>query len=56
MPAVSQQQREYLNWRFGHAWVKKHYFDNKGPLPAYVEHGKALIRKKHNKRRKRRAR
>jgi len=34
MPAKSQAQREFLNWKFGHAWVKKHHFDNKGKLPA----------------------
>jgi len=36
MPAVSQAQREFLNARFGHAWVKRHHFDNKGKLPAHV--------------------
>lgn len=36
MPAVSQAQREYLNARFGHAWVVKHGFDNKGKLPEHV--------------------
>lgn len=34
MPATSQAQRELLNARFGHAWVKRHHFDNKGKLPA----------------------
>lgn len=33
MPAKSQAQRRFLNWKFGHAWVKKHHFDNKGKLP-----------------------
>lgn len=33
MPAKSQAQRKYLNWKFGHAWVKEHHFDNKGLLP-----------------------
>jgi hypothetical protein len=37
MPAVSQSQREALNAKFGHAWVKAHGFDNKGPLPAHVK-------------------
>lgn len=37
MPAVSQAQREYLNARFGHAWVVKHGFDNKGRLPMHVK-------------------
>lgn len=37
MPARSQAQRRYLNAKFGHAWVKKHGFDNKGKLPAHVK-------------------
>ena len=36
MPARSQAQRAYLNMKFGHAWVKRHGFDNKGPLPDRV--------------------
>ena len=36
MPAKSQKQRAYLNWKFGHAWVKKHHFANKGTLPTRV--------------------
>lgn len=36
MPAESQKQRAFLNWKFGHAWVKRHGFDNKGKLPTYV--------------------
>ncbi len=36
MPAKSQAQRGYLNAHFGHQWVKKHHFDNKGKLPAHV--------------------
>jgi len=44
MPAESQAQRGYLNWRFGHAWVKKHHFDNTGKLPAHVH--KKLAEKK----------
>jgi hypothetical protein len=35
MPAVSQAQRALLNQKFGHKWVKKHHFDNKGKLPAH---------------------
>jgi len=45
MPARSQAQREYLNWKFGHAWVKKHGFDNKGKLPAKVGKKKRPPRK-----------
>jgi hypothetical protein len=37
MPARSQAQRRFLNARFGHAWVKKHHFDNKGKLPKRVK-------------------
>ena len=37
MPAKSQMQREALNAKFGHAWVKEHHFDNKGKLPKYVK-------------------
>jgi hypothetical protein len=37
MPAVSQAQRAYLNAKFGHAWVKKHGFDNKGRLPRHAK-------------------
>lgn len=34
MPAKSQAQRKYLAWHFGSEWMKKHGYDNKGPLPA----------------------
>lgn len=36
MPSKSQTQRAYLNMRFGHAWVKKHHFDNTGDLPGHA--------------------
>ena len=36
MPARSQAQRAALNAKFGHDWVKKHHFDNKGTLPQHV--------------------
>jgi hypothetical protein len=36
MPAVSEAQRRLLNAKFGHAWVRRHHFDNKGPLPYHV--------------------
>ena len=36
MPAKSQAQREMLNTKFGHTWVKRHHFDNAGKLPARV--------------------
>ena len=38
MPAESQAQRAYLNQKFGHKWVKKHGFDNRGKLPEHVKH------------------
>jgi hypothetical protein len=44
MPAKSQSQRELLNARFGHAWVKRHHFDNKGKLPKHVT-SEAVMRK-----------
>jgi hypothetical protein len=47
MPAVSQAQREALNAKFGHAWVKKHHFDNKGPLPAHANAKKTKSRNPH---------
>lgn len=37
MPARSQSQRAYLNARFGHDWVKRHHFGNKGKLPDHVD-------------------
>ena len=40
MPAKSQKQRAYLNWKFGHAWVKQHHFANKGKLPTRVRRKK----------------
>jgi hypothetical protein len=36
MPARSQAQRAYLNAKFGHDWVKRHGFDNKGKLPPHA--------------------
>jgi hypothetical protein len=33
MPARSQAQRRLLNAKFGHAWVRRHHFANKGRLP-----------------------
>jgi hypothetical protein len=36
MPVQSQKQRAFLNWKFGHAWVKRHHFDQKGKLPLYA--------------------
>ncbi len=46
MPAVSQAQRGYLNAKMGHAWVKRHHFDNRGKLPAHVGKGKKKGSKK----------
>ena len=36
MPATSQKQRAFLNWKFGHAWVRRHGFANRGKLPTYA--------------------
>lgn len=52
MPAVSQAQREFLNARFGHAWVKRHHFDNPGPLPAHVRPVVKVLRRRASSRRK----
>lgn len=51
MPAKSQAQRAYLNMKFGHAWVKRHHFDNKGHLPEHVTSG-SYQRSKHKKKTK----
>lgn len=40
MPARSQAQRRFLNAKFGHGWVKKHGFANKGKLPKRVRRKK----------------
>ncbi len=45
MPARSESQRRYLNMRFGHDWVKKHGYDNKGKLPAHAKSRNAGKRK-----------
>jgi len=37
MPAQSEAQRRYLNMRFGHKWVKRHGYDNKGKLPPHAK-------------------
>jgi hypothetical protein len=50
MPAKSQAQRALLNTKFGHEWVKKHHFDNKGKLPAHVAKKKPAKRKTKKKR------
>jgi len=34
VPATSQAQRAFLNATKGHAWVKRHHFDNRGKLPS----------------------
>jgi RNA 3'-terminal phosphate cyclase len=48
MPAKSQAQREALNAKFGHAWVKRHHFGNKGKLPEHVGREKAVKNAKKN--------
>lgn len=47
MPAKSQAQRALLNAKFGHDWVKKHHYDNKGKLPEHVAKGKTMHKKEH---------
>jgi hypothetical protein len=49
MPAKSQAQRALLNAKFGHAWVKRHHFDNKGPLPKHVKDNKHVSDYYHKK-------
>ena len=51
MPAKSAAQRKLLNAKFGHAWVKKHGFDNKGKLPARLKKPKAKKRARKRKKR-----
>jgi hypothetical protein len=46
MPAKSEAQRELLNAKFGHAWVKEHHFDNTGKLPMHVSDKKKKKEKK----------
>jgi hypothetical protein len=46
MPARSQAQRAFLNAKFGHAWVKRHHFDNAGKLP---EHAAKVVAKRKRK-------
>jgi hypothetical protein len=45
MPAKSQAQRAYLNAKFGHDWVKRHHFDNKGTLPKHKRKKKRIVPK-----------
>jgi hypothetical protein len=50
MPAESKKQSRYLNFKFGHQWVKRHHFDNptKG-LPEYVSKDKKRNLVRHHK-------
>jgi hypothetical protein len=50
MPALSKAQSRALNAKFGHAWVKRHHFDN--PTSGLPEH-KADPRKALRKKRRR---
>ena len=36
MPAKSEAQRRLLGAKFGGKWLKRHHFDNKGPLPERI--------------------
>ena len=29
MPLKSKAQARFLNWKFGHSWMKKHHFGGK---------------------------
>jgi hypothetical protein len=49
VPAVSQAQRGYLARKFGPAWMRRHHFDNKGPLPAHASHVTAALKKRRRK-------
>jgi len=46
VPSVSEAQRRYLISRFGHYWIKRHHFDNKGKLPDHVIQRAIKSRKK----------
>ena len=54
MPAVSEKQRRYLNWRFGHAWTKRHHFDNKGALPEQAPTRRERMVRRHLRRKENR--
>lgn len=44
MPSQSKAQSRFLNWKFGHAWVKEHHFDNPvHSLPAYKKGAKRHV-------------
>lgn len=45
MPLKSKAQGRFLNWKFGHQWVKKHHFGGKqGGLPERVKAQQGLSR------------
>lgn len=48
MPAESKKQSRFLNWKFGHDWVKAHHFDN--PTKGLPEHVKGAAGNKKLKR------
>jgi hypothetical protein len=52
MPAVSKAQSKKLNAKFGHAWVKRHHYDN--PTKGLPEHVGAKRRTKKKKKRAKR--
>lgn len=43
MPAVSEAQRRALYAKKGPNWMKKHHFDNTGPLPERVGKGNQAL-------------
>ena len=46
MPAKSEAQRRKLYATKGAAWVKRHGFDNPGPLPARVAKKKKPVKRR----------
>ena len=50
MPARSRAQQRYLEYRFGHRWVRRHHFDTSGPLPERASSGKRQSGKRKRKR------
>lgn len=49
MPAKSQAQRGYLAAHFGADWMRRHHFDNTGPLPKRVRSKKRKRTKRKGK-------
>ena len=53
MPSLSKKESRFLNWKKGHAWVKRHHFDNPTKnLPDRVHHQLHRHMKMHHDRKK----